>query len=235
MVSRGRAMTVGLGLVLLTAGAAGYLLSDRGEVRPIIETVRAEAGSLLSGLGELRPIVETTVRAGAESLFPQQSEVRPITDRAEPPATICVLSGDVHHAYLAVAHDPKATTSRIYQITCSPIHNTIPRAMKLVFHFGWSKTFEVVMKAISRLSGVPPLPIYWTHPSGPHFGNQLALLTFEGREARVRLERTVRPDAGARDTGKSGATGPADADPFDPDAPRLEVVVEHDLTGPTPP
>ena len=50
MVSRGRAMTVGLGLVLLTAGAAGYLLSVHGE---------------------LRPIVETTVRAGAESLFPQ--------------------------------------------------------------------------------------------------------------------------------------------------------------------
>src|SRR4051812_47492341 len=78
MASRRRAITVGLGLVLLTAGAAGYLLSDRGEVRPIIETVRAEAGSLLSGLGEFRPIVETTMRAGAEYLFPHQSEVRPI-------------------------------------------------------------------------------------------------------------------------------------------------------------
>jgi hypothetical protein len=137
---------------------------------------------------------------------------------AQPPATICVLSGDVHHAYVAIAHYPEPTTSRIYQVTCSPIHNTIPRAMKLVFHFGWSKTFEVVMKAIGRLSGVPSLPIHWTHPSGPHFGNQLALMLFDGRQARVRLTRTVRPDRGGRNN-----------------APGLEVVVEHDLTGPTPP
>ncbi|MEA2549225.1 MAG: hypothetical protein QOE42_1823, partial [Chloroflexota bacterium] len=74
------------------------------------------------------------------------------------------------------------------------------------------------MKAIGRLSGVPSLPIHWTHPSGPHFGNQLALMLFDGRQARVRLTRTVRPDRGGRDN-----------------APGLEVVVEHDLTGPTPP
>ncbi|HEY8869704.1 MAG TPA: hypothetical protein VIM30_09955, partial [Candidatus Limnocylindrales bacterium] len=41
----------------------------------------------------------------------------------------------------------------------------------------------------------PPLPIHWHHPSGPHFGNTLALLTFDGRSARVRLERSVRTAA----------------------------------------
>ena len=155
---------------------------------------------------------------------------------ARPPATICVLSGDVHHAYLAVAEYPEPMAARVYQVTCSPIHNSIPRAMKLVFHLGWSKTFEVVMKAISRLSGVPSLPIHWRHPSGPHFGNQLALLTFDGRQARVRLTRTVRPpDAAARASRAAGHDGPGEQDPFDPEAPRLEVVVEHDLTGPEPP
>src|SRR5690349_221619 len=57
MASRGRAMTVGLGLVLLTAGAAGYLLSDHGELRPIIGIVRAEARHLLSERSERRPII----------------------------------------------------------------------------------------------------------------------------------------------------------------------------------
>ena len=154
---------------------------------------------------------------------------------AMPPATIMVLSGDVHHAYVAIADYPEPTVSRIYQVTCSPIHNSIPRAMKLVFHFGWSKTFEVVMKAISRLFGVPSLPIHWRHPSGPHFGNELALVTFDGREARVRLERTVRPpDAAARAT-RDAATEPGEQDPFAPEAPLLELVVEHDLTAPEPP
>jgi len=49
---------------------------------------------------------------------------------------------------------------------------------------------------------VPPLPIHWHHPSGPHFGNTLALLTFEGRSARVVLERAVRTDtSGEREAG----------------------------------
>ncbi len=155
---------------------------------------------------------------------------------ATPPATICVLSGDVHHAYVAVADYPEPTASHIYQVTCSPIHNSIPRAMKVVFHFGWSKTFEVVMKAVSRRSGVPSLPIHWTHPSGPHFGNQLALLTFNGRQAKVRLERSVPPPDGAKgDGGANEAEPTARPGPFEPDAPGLELVVEHNLTGSQPP
>ena len=136
---------------------------------------------------------------------------------ATPPATICVLSGDVHHSYVAEAHHPKRTVSRVYQITCSPFNNTIPRAMRLVFHVGWSKTVEVFMKGISRWSGVPSLPIHWTHPSGPHFGNEIGSVTFDGRSARVVLERSVPP--------------PPDGGPIDPLQP-LRVVTDLDLTGP---
>jgi hypothetical protein len=78
------------------------------------------------------------------------------------------------------------------------------------------------------------LPIHWTHPSGPHFGNQLALLTFDARQARVRLERAVGPPDAPRE-GQGASERFSDEDPFDPAAPRLEVVVEHDLTGPRPP
>ena len=130
-----------------------------------------------------------------------------------PPATIAVLSGDVHHTYVAETVYPRATASRIVQITCSPFHNTIPRAMMLVFHVGWSRTVEIVMKAISRLSGVPPLPIHWRHPIGPLFGNVLAFLTFDGRSARVTLEK-----ASAEGDSATGAR-------------RLETLAEHDLTG----
>ena len=70
-------MTVGLGLVLLTAGAAGYLLSDHGELRPIIGIVRAAAGYLPSGLGEVGPIIET-LRAEARNLLSERGERRPI-------------------------------------------------------------------------------------------------------------------------------------------------------------
>ena len=107
------------------------------------------------------------------------------------PATITVLSGDVHHTYVSEADYPTPLESRVFQVTCSPIHNTIPLPMKLVFRFGWSRKVERVVRFIARWTKVPPLTIKWHHPSGPHFGNTLALLTFEGREASVLVERAV--------------------------------------------
>ncbi len=111
------------------------------------------------------------------------------------PATIVVLSGDVHHSYISEADYEQPLVSRVYQITCSPIHNTIELPMRLVFNLGWSNTVERLVRFLDRWTRVPPLPIHWHHPSGPHFGNTLALLTFDGRSARVRLERSVRTAA----------------------------------------
>jgi hypothetical protein len=134
------------------------------------------------------------------------------------PATICVASGDVHHTYVSEADYPQPLASRVYQITCSPIHNTIPRFMRIVFRLGWSNTAERITHALGRFAGVPPLPIYWHHPTGPHFGNELALLVFDGRSARVVLERAVRP--GKRIPSEAG----------DGSQPGLAIVVDHALT-----
>ena len=136
----------------------------------------------------------------------------------EAPATICVLSGDVHHTYVSEADYPQPLASRVYQITCSPIHNTIPRLMRVVFRMGWSNTAERVTHALGRFAGVPPLPIYWHHPTGPHFGNELALLVFDGRSARVILERSVRPSK------------PIPGEAGDGSQPGLAIVVDHPLT-----
>ena len=113
------------------------------------------------------------------------------------PATICVLSGDVHHTYVSEADYEEPLESRVYQITCSPINNTIPLPMRLVFRFGWSRKVERIIRFLDRWTHVPPLPIRWHHPSGPHFGNMLALLTLDGRSASIRLERSIRVDEDA--------------------------------------
>ncbi|NEE51154.1 alkaline phosphatase family protein, partial [Streptomyces sp. SID8455] len=52
------------------------------------------------------------------------------------PATVCVLSGDVHHAYIAEPHWPATTPggapdAHILQLTCSPVHNSVPRSIRL--------------------------------------------------------------------------------------------------------
>ncbi|HTK45425.1 MAG TPA: alkaline phosphatase D family protein [Patescibacteria group bacterium] len=116
-------------------------------------------------------------------------------DRGEAaPATICVLSGDVHHTYVSEAAYKPRLASRVYQITCSPIHNTIPLPMRLVFKASWSHTFERFVHVFDRWAHVPPLPIRWHHPTGPHFGNILAMLVLDGRQAHLVLERAIRAD-----------------------------------------
>ncbi len=100
-----------------------------------------------------------------------------------------MLSGDVHHSYISEADYEKPLTSRVFQITCSPIHNTINPFMRLVFHLGWSNTVERIVRGLDRLTRVPPLPIHWHHPTGPHFGNMVGSITFDGQTARARLER----------------------------------------------
>ncbi len=117
------------------------------------------------------------------------------------PATICVLSGDVHHTYVAEAEYPAPLPTRVYQITCSPIHNTIPRLMRLVFRVGWSRKAEQIVRMMDRVTRVPPVPIKWHHPAGPYFGNILALLTLDGPSARIRLERATRRDASKGEDG----------------------------------
>ena len=138
-----------------------------------------------------------------------------------PPATICVVSGDVHHTYVSQAVYPQAIVSRVYQITCSPMHNTIPRFMRVVFRLGWSRSAERVFARLAKLAGVPPLPIRWHHPTGPHFGNELALIVFDGRSARVVLERSVRPPILAPHEDRRAAK------------PGLAIVIDQPLTDET--
>jgi hypothetical protein len=107
------------------------------------------------------------------------------------PATICLLSGDVHHSYISEADYRNPLQTRVFQVTSSPIHNTIPFVMRLVFNVGWSNTFEGIVRFLARWAGVPRLPIHWHHPSGPHFGNTLASLTFDAGSVNVRLERAT--------------------------------------------
>ncbi|CAO0830096.1 Alkaline phosphatase family protein OS=Streptomyces microflavus OX=1919 GN=HUT09_09275 PE=4 SV=1 [Streptomyces microflavus] len=55
------------------------------------------------------------------------------------PATVSVLSGDVHHAYVAEPSWPgRAPDARVAQLTCSPVHNSVPLSIRLGFRFGWS-------------------------------------------------------------------------------------------------
>ncbi|MFD8814050.1 alkaline phosphatase D family protein [Streptomyces sp. NPDC059627] len=110
------------------------------------------------------------------------------------PASVCVLSGDVHHAYVAEAAWPAgaAPDSRVLQLTCSPVHNSVPPTMRIGFRFGWSALARFLGRRFARHGRCARPPVTWRKKGGPWFGNQLMTLTLHGRSARLRLERARR-------------------------------------------
>ncbi|MEE1738551.1 alkaline phosphatase D family protein [Streptomyces sp. BE147] len=129
------------------------------------------------------------------------------------PATVCVLSGDVHHAYITEPEWPASTPgsppdSRILQLTCSPVHNSIPATIRAGFRFGWSRPGRWLGRALARHGRTGSPPMRWRKSGGPWFGNQLMTLTLDGRKAALTLVQA-----------KGNATGA-----------QLETVLERSLT-----
>ncbi|MFC9091753.1 alkaline phosphatase D family protein [Streptomyces sp. NPDC057072] len=118
------------------------------------------------------------------------------------PASVYVLSGDVHHAYVAEPEWPGAAPdARVLQLTCSPVHNSVPLSMKLGFRFGWSGLGRALGRRVARHGRGARPTLDWRRAGGPWFGNQLMTLTLRGRSASLRVDR-ARPD----ETGKARLT-----------------------------
>ena len=116
----------------------------------------------------------------------------------EAPATVSVLSGDVHHTYAArVAFDEPAD-SAVHQLVCSPVHHAAPWFMKVAFRVAWLRPVARLVRALARHSGVRDPSVRWKHVAGPIFGNALATLVLDGRRATFTVERAVPAGRGSR-------------------------------------
>ncbi len=108
-----------------------------------------------------------------------------------------MLSGDVHHAYAAELVRPGGLTTRVHQLTVSPLHNRAPHAIEVGFRVGWSRWARALTGSIARLARVPATELAWHKQAGPFFGNELGELVLQGRSARFRLWATSRADDGS--------------------------------------
>ncbi|MFD9452565.1 alkaline phosphatase D family protein [Streptomyces sp. NPDC059985] len=171
---------------------------------------RGEHGPRWARFGEwLRRRADLEHWAAFTSSFGRLTETVAEVGRADAaPATVCVLSGDVHHAYVA---EPIWTTgqqprSRVFQFTCSPLHNSVPAVMRIGFRFGWSRLAKGIGHLLARHGRLARPPVRWERTGGPWFGNQLMTLTLRGRTARLRLERaSTGAKRGRRGTDSAGA------------------------------
>jgi hypothetical protein len=109
-----------------------------------------------------------------------------------PPASISVLSGDVHHSYVARARfDDLGVRTPVHQLTCSPIHNQAPAAMRPLMNLCWNPGLASAAAVLARSAGVHRPPVRWKKLAGPYCGNAIATLEHRGRVAEVVIEGTT--------------------------------------------
>ena len=118
--------------------------------------------------------------------------------RGKAPASIVVLSGDVHHAYLCEVAFPAGEERRspVYQAVCSPYRNPLDPKERRVVRAGFGRPLQMLASALARLAGAPDAGIRWRLLEGPYFDNQVATLHLDGRAATMRLDKTVPRDDG---------------------------------------
>ena len=120
-----------------------------------------------------------------------------IAGHPDGPATVTMLSGDVHHSYAARAElsgdSAGSVGATVHQLVCSPVHNYVPLFVKPAFTLGWTRPAAALTRRLTRRRGFPPLPLTWANTCGPLFGNTIATLRVDGRDAEVFFEQPRGP------------------------------------------
>jgi hypothetical protein len=119
--------------------------------------------------------------------------------RGAAPSTICVLSGDVHHAYLAEVGFPAGSgvQSAVWQAVCSPFRNPLDSHEQRIILAAWTSTAGRITRVFARRAGVRDPDVSWrlAHEK-PWFNNQVAWLDLDGRRATFVLQRAIPPEDG---------------------------------------
>jgi hypothetical protein len=116
--------------------------------------------------------------------------------RGDPPASICLLGGDVHHAFLSEVAFRRGTpvASRVVQAVCSPFRNDLDHRARRVLRFAASRSGRAIGRALAGATRVEDPGIRWRVTDGPYFDNQIATLRIRGRALEIDIDKTVAGD-----------------------------------------
>jgi hypothetical protein len=122
--------------------------------------------------------------------------LRRVVTTRRPPASVLILSGDVHCSYTARAHltGVEHAATAVHQLTMSPFRNPMERLLRLanwllerrLVRWGWHR--------IARLAGVPDVAVEWEVDHGPWFDNGVMTVVFDGRRADVEVHHAAVRD-----------------------------------------
>jgi len=116
--------------------------------------------------------------------------------RGVPPASVIMLSGDVHHCYLAEVEPAPASTGRtsVWQAVCSAYRKDLDRRERLAMKLGSSRLGARLGRTLARLAGEDEPRAAWRLVERPCYENQVATLSLAPGRAHLRVETTAGAD-----------------------------------------
>ena len=156
---------------------------------------RGAWGRVAAGIGErIRQLVDLEHWAAFQTSFGDLADLLRSVARGErsedgPPASVILLSGDVHHGYLAKADFGDDARSPVYQAVSSPMRNTLGTPLRLALGAGWKGYGARIGKTLAHLAGVGDPAVKWRlRHKEPWFDNHVSTLKLHGRGATLKVE-----------------------------------------------
>jgi hypothetical protein len=111
------------------------------------------------------------------------------SDGVAPPATVTVVGGDVHNAYVIEVSMGRLepNRSRVHQVVCSPFRNPLGPSERRTVNITKTPLAAALFRALARLAGVKAPPVRWRYRSGPTFDNSIGVMELDGRWAEVTI------------------------------------------------
>ncbi len=156
------------------------------------------------------PAFQRSFRSMVDLLTERASSTEPGTSA---PATIMVLGGDVHTAYVAEVALGDTQTSRVYQLVCSPFRKPMSHRERRIVRLLFTRSVGLVTRGLALLAGVKAPAARWRLVAGPTFDNSIGMIDVDECTARVTIRR-------------SGTEGD--------ESPHLEPLHTRDLTAASP-
>ncbi|MFI7065003.1 alkaline phosphatase D family protein [Kribbella sp. NPDC050124] len=119
-----------------------------------------------------------------------------IAGSEDPPASILMLSGDVHCSYLAEAQllaiDHPGTAIR--QLTMSPFRNPVPKHIAWANHLLDKRWMTTLLHKLARSARVRDVAAEWRIAQGPWFDNGAMTVSLSGEDWTVAVDHAVLRD-----------------------------------------
>lgn len=109
--------------------------------------------------------------------------------RGPEPASVVVLSGEVHYSYVAELADTGGAP--VVQVVSSPLRNPSNRRLRFLHRLSATATAAGAARILAASAGARRKVWRWRVAGGPWFDNGLASVRVDGADALVRFETTA--------------------------------------------